>query len=147
MLSCKALLLFRFGKEQVCRAIINPMQVDMVAKRRFVLPDRLFYRQYAGQGPMQEFSRIDRLNADIVELNPGLRAFSRRFYRNANDADDLVQETLVRALGNLDRFEEGTKLKSWLFTIMRNTFCSRFAVARREAPGISECVADSRVSE
>lgn len=96
---------------------------------------------------MRELSRTERLNAEIVELLPALHAFSRRFHRNANDADDLVQETLVKALGNLERFEEGTKLKSWLFTIMRNTFCSRFAVARREAPGISECVADSRVSE
>jgi RNA polymerase sigma-70 factor (ECF subfamily) len=96
---------------------------------------------------MQELSRSDRLNAEIVELIPALRAFSRRFYRSANDADDLVQETLVKALGNLGRFEEGTRLKSWLFTIMRNAFCSRFVVARREAPGVSECVADSRVAE
>jgi RNA polymerase sigma-70 factor (ECF subfamily) len=96
---------------------------------------------------MQQFSRTDRLNAEIVELIPALRAFSRRFHRNTNDADDLVQETLVKALGNIERFEEGTKLKSWLFTIMRNTFCSRFAVARREAPGVAECVADSRVTE
>jgi RNA polymerase sigma-70 factor (ECF subfamily) len=96
---------------------------------------------------MQELSRTDILNAEIVELIPALRAFSRRFHRNINDADDLVQETLVKALGNIERFEEGTRLKSWLFTIMRNAFCSRFAVARREAPGVSECVADSRVVE
>lgn len=96
---------------------------------------------------MQDLSRSERLNAEIVELIPALRAFSRRFHRNSNDADDLVQETLVKALGNIERFEEGTRLKSWLFTIMRNTFCSRFAIARREAPGVSECVADSRVSE
>jgi RNA polymerase sigma-70 factor (ECF subfamily) len=96
---------------------------------------------------MQELSRTERLNAEMVELIPALRGFSRRFYRNPNDADDLVQETLVKALSNIGRFEEGTRLKSWLFTIMRNAFCSRFAVARREAPGVSECVADSRVVE
>ena len=84
---------------------------------------------------MRELSRTERLNAEIVELLPALHAFSRRFHRNANDADDLVQETLVKALGNLERFEEGTKLKSWLFTIMRNTYCSAYRRRRREPVG------------
>jgi RNA polymerase sigma-70 factor (ECF subfamily) len=88
----------------------------------------------------------ERLQAEIVEFMPALRAFARRFHRNVSDADDLVQETLVKALANIDRFEEGTKLKSWLFTIMRNAFCTRFAAARREAPGMTECVADKRIA-
>jgi len=81
---------------------------------------------------------------DIVELLPALRAFSMTFYRGRNDADDLVQETLVRALGAIDTFEPGTRLKSWLFTIMRNTFYTKIKKYNREAPGLSECISDMR---
>ncbi|AXV17385.1 RNA polymerase subunit sigma [Neorhizobium sp. SOG26] len=82
----------------------------------------------------------DPARADIVRLIPALRAFARTFCRNTTDADDLVQETLMKALANLDKFEPGTKLKSWLFTIMRNTFYTRAKVLGREAPGIEENV-------
>jgi RNA polymerase sigma-70 factor (ECF subfamily) len=100
-----------------------------------------------GQNDMAQLTGNERFQAQIVELLPALRCFARRFYRNSSDADDLVQETLLRALANSGRFEEGTKLKSWLFTIMRNAFCTRFAIANREAPGPTECVADQRVVE
>lgn len=96
---------------------------------------------------MKELSGSDQFQAQIIELIPALRAFARRFHRNTIDADDLVQETLLRALSNSNHFEEGTKLKSWLFTIMRNAFCTRFAIARREAPGLAECVSDQRTVE
>ncbi|WP_244505219.1 sigma-70 family RNA polymerase sigma factor [Rhizobium sp. LCM 4573] len=76
--------------------------------------------------------------ADIVKLIPALRAFARTFCRNPTDADDLVQETLTKALANLDKFEPGTRLKSWLFTIMRNTFYTRAKVLGREAPGVED---------
>lgn len=79
-------------------------------------------------------------NASVVELLPALRAFSRTFYRNPNDADDLVQDTLTKALANLDKFVPGTRLKSWLFTIMRNTFYTRIKVYMREAPAAADCI-------
>lgn len=50
------------------------------------------------------------------------------------DADDLVQETLTKALANLDKYRPGTRLKSWLFTIMRNTFCTNIKAKNREIP-------------
>jgi RNA polymerase sigma-70 factor (ECF subfamily) len=71
---------------------------------------------------------------------PALRAFARTFYRNPNDADDLVQDTLAKALANLDKFAPGTRLKSWLFTIMRNTFYTRIKVYMREAPAAADCI-------
>ncbi|AYD02408.1 RNA polymerase sigma factor [Neorhizobium sp. NCHU2750] len=46
----------------------------------------------------------------------------------------------MKALANLDKFERGTKLKSWLFTIMRNTFYTRSRILGREAPGAEENV-------
>lgn len=73
---------------------------------------------------------------EVVELIPALRAFARTFCRSPSDADDLVQETLAKAIANLHRFEPGTKLKSWLFTIMRNTFLTNVAKSRRETTGV-----------
>ena len=78
--------------------------------------------------------------AEIVDLIPALRAFARTFYRETTEADDLVQETLTRALASLHQFRPGTSMKSWLFTIMRNAFYTRIKVETREAPGAAECV-------
>lgn len=79
-------------------------------------------------------------NSEIVELIPALRAFARTFYQDVNDADDLVQETLMKGLAHLHQFEAGTSMKSWLFTIMRNTFYTKIKIAKREAPGVADCV-------
>ena len=78
--------------------------------------------------------------AEIVALIPALRAFARTFYRETSEADDLVQETLMRALSSLHQFRPGTSMKSWLFTIMRNAFYTKVRVESREAPGAAECV-------
>ncbi|MBB4008646.1 sigma-70 family RNA polymerase sigma factor [Allorhizobium taibaishanense] len=75
-------------------------------------------------------------SVEIVSLIPALRAFAHSFCKTPEDVDDLVQETLTRALANVDKFDPGTKLKSWLFTIMRNTFCTRFRKRQREVVGI-----------
>ncbi|TCL66306.1 sigma-70 family RNA polymerase sigma factor [Rhizobium sp. BK251] len=72
------------------------------------------------------------LEADIIALLPALRAFSTKLTRSRSDADDLIQETIAHALGHLDRYEENGKLRSWLFTIMRNVFISGFNKAKRE---------------
>ncbi|WP_232314846.1 sigma-70 family RNA polymerase sigma factor [Oceanibaculum pacificum] len=72
---------------------------------------------------------------------PALRAFGRTLCRNHTDADDLVQETLTKGLANMHRFEPGTNLKSWLFTIMRNSFYTNMKLRNREQPGAADCVA------
>lgn len=68
----------------------------------------------------------------IVALVPDLRAFARTFHRDAARADDLVQEAVLKAWTNLDRFERGTNLKAWLFTILRNVFLSEVRKQKRE---------------
>lgn len=78
--------------------------------------------------------------AEIVQLIPALRAFARTFYRQTAEADDLVQETLTRALASIHQFRPGTSMKSWLFTIMRNAFYTKIRIETREAPGAAECV-------
>lgn len=60
----------------------------------------------------------------LAELVPNLRAFARSICRNADHADDLVQETLVKAWRYRSSFAAGSNLKAWLFTILRNTFVS-----------------------
>ena len=62
---------------------------------------------------------------DILALVPHLRAFARNLCRGADMAEDLAQEALVKAWRSQDRFEPGTNLKVWLFTILRNEFYSQ----------------------
>ncbi|MER8390090.1 sigma-70 family RNA polymerase sigma factor [Mesorhizobium sp. M1428] len=83
----------------------------------------------------------------IVEFIPALRAFARAFCQVREDADDLVQETLAKGLANIDKFEPGTRMKSWLFTIMRNTYYTRVRAATREAPSIVDCASLAPVSQ
>lgn len=68
----------------------------------------------------------------VISLIPSLRAFAWSLSRNAADADDLVQETLTKAWTHRERYEAGTNLKAWLFTILRNTWYSAVAKSRRE---------------
>lgn len=63
-----------------------------------------------------------------------LRAFAISLTRDAAVADDLVQETIVKAWTNIDKFQVGTNLRAWLFTILRNTFYSMRRKRRREVP-------------
>ena len=77
---------------------------------------------------------------EVTSSIPALRAFARSLCRNHHDADDLVQETLLKAIANLSQFEPGTRLKAWLFTIMRNTFYTTARRAQREATGAEDTV-------
>src|SRR5882757_330754 len=74
----------------------------------------------------------DGLRDDILASVPSLRAFAISLTGNADRADDLVQETLLRALANIDSFESGTNLAAWLFTILRNHFRSQYRERWRE---------------
>lgn len=63
---------------------------------------------------------------------PALRAFAMSLCGKIDRADDLVQETLLRALTNIESFEPGTNMSAWLFTILRNLFRSEYRKRRRE---------------
>lgn len=72
---------------------------------------------------------------DLLPLHlPSLRAFALSLCRDAAVADDLVQDTIVKAWTHIDRFDPGTNLRAWLFTILRNTFYSDRRKRRREVP-------------
>jgi RNA polymerase sigma-70 factor, ECF subfamily len=72
------------------------------------------------------------LKEALLELIPNLRAFAVSLCGDIERADDLVQETLLKAWNHLDSFEEGTNLRAWLFTILRNTYFSECRRRRRE---------------
>jgi RNA polymerase sigma-70 factor (ECF subfamily) len=69
---------------------------------------------------------------DVVGLIPALRAFAWSLSHNVSDADDLVQDTLIKAWTNREKFEPGTNLRAWLFTILRNTYYTNVLRRRRE---------------
>jgi len=76
----------------------------------------------------------DSWQADVVALIPALRAFAWSLSRNGSDADDLVQDTLIKAWTHREKFQPGTNLRAWLFTILRNTFYTTAVRRRREVP-------------
>jgi RNA polymerase sigma-70 factor (ECF subfamily) len=69
---------------------------------------------------------------ELVEHLPAMRAFALSLTRDSAAADDLVQDTIVKAWTSLDKFEPGSNMRAWLFTILRNTFYSGRRRARRE---------------
>ena len=73
---------------------------------------------------------------DMVALVPQLHTFARSLCRDGVRADDLVQEALARAIHNIDRFQPGTNLKAWLFTIVRNEHYSQLRRRKFEAVGV-----------
>ena len=68
----------------------------------------------------------------MLSTVPSLRAFAISLSGNVDRADDLVQETLLRAMANINSFQPGTNMSAWLFTILRNLFRSEYRKRRRE---------------
>ena len=77
------------------------------------------------------------MNHDMVALVPQLHTFARSLCRDGVKADDLVQEALMRAINNIERFKPGTNLKAWLFTIVRNEHYSQLRRSKFEAQGMN----------
>jgi RNA polymerase sigma-70 factor, ECF subfamily len=71
----------------------------------------------------------------IAEI-PSLRAFAISLCGNIHQADDLVQDALLKAWGHSHCFEEGTNLRAWLFTILRNTYYSLYRKRGREVQDV-----------
>jgi RNA polymerase sigma-70 factor (ECF subfamily) len=83
----------------------------------------------------QDFGEASRdtVAAGALEFLGPLHATALRLTRNAADAEDLVQDTFVKALRFSDRFKPGTNLKAWLYTILLNTWRNRRRDRGREA--------------
>ncbi|MDJ0389920.1 sigma-70 family RNA polymerase sigma factor [Roseomonas sp. E05] len=75
--------------------------------------------------------KMPSIENDLLACLPDLRAYARSLTRNKHDADDLVQDAIVRMLNSADRYQPGTNFKAWAFTILRNRFLNEFVAKRR----------------
>jgi RNA polymerase sigma factor (sigma-70 family) len=97
-------------------------------------------------GPSLSVGEKKLVSAEILDLIPALRAYAWSLTRSQQDVDDLVQETLTKAIANVHRFEPGTNLRAWLVTIMRNSFYKEILKRNRERTGGADCVSGSVVA-
>lgn len=65
-------------------------------------------------------------NTLVTRENESLKMYALRFTHNSEDANDLVQDTMLKAITYFDKFKDGTNLKGWLYTIMKNTFINNY---------------------
>jgi RNA polymerase sigma-70 factor (ECF subfamily) len=79
-----------------------------------------------------------RFQRDALPLLDSLYGAALRMTRNPADAEDLVQETMLRAYRAFDRFEEGTNLKAWLFRILTNAYINIYRKRQREPQKVSQ---------
>ena len=89
----------------------------------------------------------DQTRNSILAAIPNLRAFAISLSGNVDRADDLVQETILRALANINSFQPGTNMPAWLFTILRNLFRSEYRKRRREVEDATGMYAESLKSQ
>ena len=80
-----------------------------------------------------ETRRLDGFERELLTLLPRLRRFARALARDAADADDLVQASLERALKARDQWQEGTRLDSWMYRIVRNSWIDEARARTRRA--------------
>jgi RNA polymerase sigma-70 factor (ECF subfamily) len=93
---------------------------------------------------------VRQFQAEVVGHVPSLLAFARRLCRNEAEAEDLVQDTVIKAIRARKQFQPGTHLKAWLIKILRNAFINRYhrtAVERSLTHGpVADPVADGWMS-
>jgi RNA polymerase sigma-70 factor (ECF subfamily) len=70
-------------------------------------------------------------NTQVTSLQDNLKAFAHSLTSNHEDAKDLMQETILKALKYRDKFQDQTNLKAWMYTIMKNTFINDYRRRRK----------------
>ena len=81
-----------------------------------------------------------RVRPDLIEHLPRLRRYARALTGDAARADDLVQDTLERALAKLDLWQPGSDLRAWLFTLMHNLFVNQIRSSRPPDTSLDEAM-------
>ncbi len=87
-------------------------------------------------------SQIDPKDELLTHL-PALRAFALSLTRNRATADDMMQDAVLKAWSNMDKFKPGTNMRAWLFTILRNTYYSSRRKLNREVADIDNAYSDT----
>jgi RNA polymerase sigma-70 factor, ECF subfamily len=80
----------------------------------------------------------ERFEREVLPLLPNLYSAALRMTRNPADAEDLVQETVLRAYRGFSGFEEGTNLRAWVYRILTNTFINSYRKKQREPVTVRE---------
>lgn len=80
---------------------------------------------------------------ELVNHLGALRAFALSLTGNGATADDLVQDTLVKAWTNIEKFKTGTNMRAWLFTILRNTYYSLRRKRKREVEDVDGALSEA----
>jgi RNA polymerase sigma-70 factor, ECF subfamily len=80
----------------------------------------------------------ERFEREVLPLLPNLYSAALRMTRNPADAEDLVQETYLRAYRGFSGFEEGTNLRAWMYRILTNTFINSYRKKQREPVTVQE---------
>ncbi|MEQ9217501.1 MAG: RNA polymerase sigma factor [Cyclobacteriaceae bacterium] len=65
-------------------------------------------------------------SSNVNEISGSLKPFALKLTRDTEDANDLIQETFLKAYTNREKFAKGTNLKAWMYTIMKNTFITNY---------------------
>lgn len=90
---------------------------------------------------------VDRLREELVTLLPRLRRFARALARNPQDADDLVQTTVERALLHAAQLRDGAPLAAWLYGILRNAWIDEQRARARRGRLLSAAESDEQVAD
>jgi RNA polymerase sigma-70 factor, ECF subfamily len=85
--------------------------------------------------------------AAMLDAMPNLRRYARSLCRDADKAEDLTQETLLRAFVNIDKFRAGSSMVAWLISILRNQHYTAYRKQVREVEDIDGTYADTLVSQ
>jgi RNA polymerase sigma-70 factor, ECF subfamily len=97
--------------------------------------------------PVSDVELTARFERDAIPLLDRLFGAALRLTRDRQDAEDLVQETMLHAYKGFHSFREGTNLKAWLFRILHNTWVNEYRKTQRRAAKVSvERITDQRVS-
>jgi RNA polymerase sigma-70 factor (ECF subfamily) len=83
----------------------------------------------------------------LIALLPDLRGFARFLVRQPAEADDLVQEAVVRALAALPQFQPGTNFRAWVFRILRNSFYEQARRRRTESHALAQSFAEEEARD
>lgn len=76
--------------------------------------------------------------SSVASLQNTLKMYSVKFTKDDQESKDLIQETMLKALNNKDKFKENTNMKAWLFTIMRNTYINQYNSKARKSNVVVE---------
>src|SRR5271156_891968 len=102
------------------------------AKAAIILADINAVRSTAVDKVTEQMTPQPSVQDVMLAAIPNLRAFAMSLSGSTDRADDLVQETVMRAMANIDSFTPGTNMAAWLLTILRNLFRSQYRKRRRE---------------